>query len=107
MPDTSEHNVYIRQLRDLIVDYTAQLTPCTTVVQRYKIMYDCQNHARQYLRKKILISEISATIAKSFGVTTQTLYRSRAAMRCFSLDIKPSKYARKAYNKIYKSINHS
>jgi len=95
-----EHRQYLNQLRDVVSPYVEQCSEDLSPPQRYKLLYDCQNHCRQLFKKKLQIREFNDVIAIAFGVTPQTLYRARASMSSYSFGASPPKYARKAYNKI-------
>jgi len=105
MTPEPEHRAYIRQLRDIIEQYACRRTGNMPDTQRYLLLYDCLNHARQELRKKLPMREIYHAIAATFGCSTQTLYRARAAMRSYSWALPPRKYAIKTYNNIYIQID--
>ena len=103
--EAAGHNIYLRQLQNIVNIYIEQLHVSMTVAQRYKLWFDCQNHARQELSGKLFIREIYNCIARSFSITPQTLYRSRGAMRSYSRGEIPPKYCRTSYNKICHETN--
>jgi len=89
-----------KRLRELCFSYKEELTQVETVVDQYNLLYDVQERARMEFRKKLKTRDVLYEVGKIFGISTQTLYRARSAVKSARAGQEPKKYAKRTFNNI-------
>lgn len=95
-----EKRELMRSLLDLCCSYKDEFRMVDTLIEQYELFYIIQERARMEFRKRLKTSEVLDGIGKIFGVSTQTLYRARSAVRASKNQGVPKKYAIKTYRNI-------
>lgn len=99
----------LRELRQFCYDFKEEYSKVNSVIDQYFLLSDIQEQAksrfvRQGRRKKVYTSEVVYEISKIFGVSTQTVYRARAAVKASRNGQPPKKYAIRSFNNIQNKI---
>jgi hypothetical protein len=97
----------LRELRQFCYTFREEYSQVSNVVDQYYLLSDIIELSKQKFgkagRKRVLYtSEILYEVAKIFGVSSQTLYRARSAVRSARNGTPPKKYALSSL----KNINH-
>ncbi len=91
---------YKIKLRELCFGYKNDLAKVETIQDQYNLIYDVQERARTEFRRKLKTHELFYEIGKIFGVSTQTIYRARAAVKASRNNTPPKKYAIRTYSNL-------
>ena len=95
----------IRELRQFCYSFRDEYSKVRNVVDQYYLLSDVYMRAKkQFVKpgrpKKIYASDVVYEISKVFGVSSQTLYRARAAVKASRNGSTPKKYAIRSYRNI-------
>lgn len=88
------------KLRELCFNYRNQLNHTSTLQDQYNLIYDAQEHARREFKKKLKTRDVLYEIGKVFGVSSQTVYRAKAAVSSCRTGLPPKKYAIRTYSNL-------
>jgi hypothetical protein len=104
MPVTDKRYL-MRELRQFCYSYRDEYSRVKTVVDQYYMLADVYLHAKKQFvssgrPKKIYASDVVYEISKVFGVSSQTVYRARAAVQASRNGSTPKKYAIRSYRNI-------
>ncbi|MPL74373.1 hypothetical protein SDC9_20245 [bioreactor metagenome] len=88
------------RLRELCFYYRNQLNHVSTLQDQYNLIYDAQEHAKREFSRKLKTRDVIYEIGKVFGVSTQTVYRAKAAVRSCRTGLPPKKYAIRTYSNL-------
>lgn len=88
------------KLRELCFYYRNQLNHTSTLQDQYNLIYDAQEHARREFPKKLKTRDVIYEIGKVFGVSAQTVYRAKAAVKSCRTGLPPKKYAVRTYSNL-------
>lgn len=98
-----------RQLREFCLGFKAEYSKVESVTQQYYLLSDILDQAKTRFARKgrnktIYNWEIMDIISKTFGVSSQTLYRARAAVRAKRSGMTPPRYAIRTFRNINDNI---
>lgn len=93
-----------RRLRELCFSYRDELTSMRTLQDQYNLLYDVQERARRDFKRKLATREVLYEIGKIFGISTQTIYRARSAVRAVRNGLPPKRYSMRTYNNLKNNI---
>ncbi len=99
-----ENKEHKRKLREICFSFREEFNQADRLPVLYRVLYDVQELARRELKKKLQTWEIMEDIGRIFGVSSQTLYRARAAVRADRNHQMPKKYAAKSYRNLINNI---
>jgi len=88
------------KLRELCFSYKNELSQVVSLQDQYNLIYDVQQRAREEFKKKLKTRDLLYEIGKIFGVSTQTIYRARAAVNASRTGLAPKKYAARTFSNI-------
>ena len=97
MSTVKEHKF---KLRELCFSYKSELSSVETLQDQYNLIYDVQKRAREEFRKKLKTQDLIYEIGKIFGVSAQTIYRARAAVRAARNGTPVPRYAIRTFSNI-------
>lgn len=98
-----------RELRQFCLGFKEEYAQVANIIDQYYLLSDVVEEAKLRFWKRgkaksIYGYEIMEVIAKTFGVSTQTLYRARAAVRAMRAGTTPRAYAAKSFRNIHSKI---
>ena len=109
MKHIDNKRIIFRELRQFCLGFKNEYARVESVIDQYYLLSDVVAEAKlrywkRGRRKTIYGYEIMDVIAKTFGVSSQTLYRAKAAVKAKRSGVPPRKYAIKSFRNIDNKI---
>lgn len=109
MRPADNKRIIYRELRQFCLGFKDEYARVENIIDQYYLLSDVVAEAKKRYwkrgrRKSIYGYEIMDVVAKTFGVSIQTLYRAKAAVKAKRSGHPPKKYALKSFRNIDNNI---